>query len=217
MNVIVAPSVLSMDYSRVGESMEELNASRALAVHFDVMDGHFVPNLTFGPDILKGLRKLTDKEMDVHLMVTDPAMFAMPFIQAGADQITFHQEAVRSPEGLVLVEKIHGCGKKAGISVRPKTQIETVLPYLEGIDTVLVMTVEPGFGGQKFMEDMMDKVRWLAIYRDSHDLRYRIEVDGGVNQQTAQIAKEAGADMLVAGSYVFHHPEGIAKAVETLL
>ena len=218
MKTIIAPSVLSLDYSNMKEQMEGLNRSKAEAIHFDVMDGHFVPNLTFGPDILKGIDKMSEKYMDVHLMVTDPKFFAKPFVDAGADQITFHQETVSSDqEGLELVEYIHSLGVAAGITIKPKTPVEVLLPYLEHVQTVLIMTVEPGFGGQKFMEDMMSKVKYLSDYREQHQLTYNIEVDGGIDEATSKIAKENGANMLVAGSYVFKHPEGIEKAVETLL
>lgn len=217
MNMIIAPSVLSMDFSKMGQQLEELNASKAEAIHFDVMDGHFVPNLTFGPDLLRGFRKASDKFMDVHLMVTDPAKFAEVFIRNGANQITFHAEAVTEEEGVKLVEEIHKNGAKAGVSIKPGTGLDALKPYLEIVDTVLVMTVEPGFGGQAFMEDMMGKVRALMIYRDQRDLQFRIEVDGGINGETVKIARESGADMFVAGSYIFKYPKGIAAGVESLL
>ncbi len=217
MNMIIAPSILSMDFSKMSEQIEELNNSKAEAIHFDVMDGHFVPNLTFGPDILRGVRKASDKFLDVHLMVTDPAKFTEKFIQCGANQITFHAEAVTPEDGVKLVEFIHKLGARAGVSIKPATGLDALKEYLDIVDTVLVMTVEPGFGGQAFMEDMMGKVRALSIYRDQHDLKFRIEVDGGINDKTIKTAKESGADMFVAGSYVFKYPEGIKEGVESLL
>lgn len=203
--LVIAPSILSLDYSQMSKQMEDLNASQAKWLHFDVMDGHFVPNLTFGPDILKGFRKMTDMILDVHLMVTDPEKYAPIFAEAGADMITFHFEALNGDLDRIshLLQKIHDMGIQAGIVVKPKTDITTIASILDQVDMVLVMTVEPGFGGQSFMEDMMTKVRWLADQREQRGLSYRIEVDGGINGTTYKIATEAGSDTLVAGSYVF--------------
>lgn len=215
--MIIAPSVLSLDFTKFQQQMLELNRSDAAYLHFDVMDGHFVPNLTFGPDILKAMNQMTDKVMDVHLMVTDPIKYAGVFIKAGADIITFHVEAVSSEEGLRFVQDLHAQGIKVGVTLKPKTKVEALLPYLPVVDMVLIMSVEPGFGGQSFMQDMLDKVRFVKAYRNEHHYSYLIEIDGGIDARTALLAKDAGCDILVAGSYVFKHPEGIVEAVKGLL
>ena len=161
---IISPSVLSMDYSKMPEQVAQLNASPAKWLHFDVMDGHLVPNLTFGPDILKGFCKLSDLVMDVHLMVSDPAKYAPIFIDAGANMVTFHVEALDNDMEKVqsLLDEIHKLGAMAGVVVKPKTDVKIIQPVLSSCDMVLIMTVEPGFGGQSFMEDMMPKVKWLV-------------------------------------------------------
>lgn len=203
--LIVAPSVLSMDYSRMAEQVNDLNTSKADFLHFDVMDAHFVPNLTFGPDILKGFRKMTDMTLDVHLMVTDPEHYVPVFIDAGADMVTFHVEALDNDMERCqkLMHVIHEKGKKGGVVIKPKTDVEEIESILPDVDMVLIMTVEPGFGGQSFMEDMMPKVKWLDTKRKELNLNYRIEVDGGINDKTAKICIKNGSDTLVAGSYVF--------------
>lgn len=202
---IISPSVLSMDYSKMPEQVAQLNASPAKWLHFDVMDGHFVPNLTFGPDILKGFCKLSDLVMDVHLMVSNPAKYAPIFIDAGANMVTFHVEALDNDMEKVqsLLDEIHKLGAMAGVVVKPKTDVKIIQPVLSSCDMVLIMTVEPGFGGQSFMEDMMPKVKWLVNQREAMQLSYRIEVDGGINGTTYKTAVDAGADTLVAGSFVF--------------
>ena len=214
---IISPSVLSMDYSKMPEQVAQLNASPAKWLHFDVMDGHFVPNLTFGPDILKGFCKLSDLVMDVHLMVSDPAKYAPIFIDAGANMVTFHVEALDNDMEKVqsLLDEIHKLGAMAGVVVKPKTDVKIIQPVLSSCDMVLIMTVEPGFGGQSFMEDMMPKVKWLAQQREALHLSYRIEVDGGINGTTYKKAVAAGADTLVAGSFVFKG--NIAENVKALL
>ncbi len=203
--LVVSPSVLSMDYSQMKEQMDCLNQSEAKWLHFDVMDGHFVPNLTFGPDLLKGFRKMTDMVLDVHLMVTDPEKYAGKFIEAGADMVTFHVEALDYDieRCVQLIHQIKEKGVMAGIVVKPKTDVKIIEPLLKEVDMVLIMTVEPGFGGQSFMEDMLSKLEWLNSYRKDNSLNYRIEVDGGINGQTYKLVVNAGSDTLVAGSYVF--------------
>ena len=203
--LVVSPSVLSMDYSQMKEQMNCLNQSEAQWLHFDVMDGHFVPNLTFGPDLLKGFRKMTSMVLDVHLMVTDPEKYAIKFIEAGADMVTFHVEALDYDieRCIQLIHQIKEKGVQAGIVVKPKTDIKIIEPLLKEVDMVLIMTVEPGFGGQSFMEDMLSKIEWLNSYRKDQSLNYRIEVDGGINGETYTLAVRAGSDTLVAGSYVF--------------
>ncbi|MBQ6559570.1 MAG: ribulose-phosphate 3-epimerase [Erysipelotrichaceae bacterium] len=211
--MIIAPSVLSMHYDDFMNELQQLKESVEW-IHFDVMDGHFVPNLTFGPDILKAFRRNTDLFMDVHLMVEDPDFFSDVFAKAGADSIVFHYEAYHDIEKCIaLIDKIHGMYLKAGISIKPGTAIEEIIPLLDKIDIFLLMSVEPGFGGQKFMESAYERLQFLKKYRDEHGLNYIIEIDGGVNDQNAYEIISSGADALVAGSFVFNGDikENVAK------
>ena len=214
---IIAPSVLSLDYSDTKAQLEALNQSRAQWLHFDVMDGHFVPNITFGPDILKGFKKIANQLMDVHLMVSDPEMYAPIFINAGAQCVTFHTEALDNDLDRIqaLLAKIRSLRCLCGFVVKPNTPIELFESLLDQVDLVLIMSVEPGFGGQSFMEGMLEKVRWLDQMRKEKNLSYRIEIDGGINGETFSKAVEAGCDTLVAGSYVFKG--NIPEKVESLL
>ena len=202
--MIVAPSILSMDFSDTKKAVEQLEESCAKWMHFDVMDGHFVPNLTFGPDILKAMKKSSSLLMDVHVMISDPLKYAPVFIKAGADLYTFHYEAVESVEKIrELIAEIHALGCKAGISIKPKSPVSVLEELVNEVDLVLVMSVEPGFGGQKFDPTSCDKIRTLRNWIDERNLDCLIEVDGGINGETAQLVKEAGVDAVVAGSYVF--------------
>jgi ribulose-phosphate 3-epimerase len=211
----IAPSVLSLDYSRFQSQVDELNSSGAEWIHFDVMDGHFVRNLTFGPDILKSFCRVSPLFKDVHLMVTDPFYFADVFMDAGADQITYHYEAVNGTADMKkLAEHIHARGKKAGISIKPKTDVTVLEPLLSDFDLFLVMSVEPGFGGQKFMPEALPKISWLRQHLDERKLDGEIEVDGGINETTGKQCRDAGATVLVAGSYVFKN--NIPEAVRSL-
>lgn len=214
--LVIAPSVLSMDYTKMLEQIKAMEASKAKWIHYDVMDGHFVPNLSFGPDILKQFKKSTDLFLDVHLMVSDPTYFSKVFIDAGADMIVFHTEALDNDLTRIstLLDEIHAQGVKAGFSVKPNTPIDPFLPLVSKVDMVLIMSVEPGYGGQSFMPETLEKVRTLKAYRQANELDYRIEIDGGINDQTAKEAKEAGVDTLVAGSYVFKR--NIEEAVDSL-
>ena len=201
----IAPSILSADFTRLGEDI--LSISEADYLHFDVMDGIFVPNISVGIPVLESVRKFTDMTLDVHLMITEPLRYVDNFIDAGADIVVIHTEA-DTPENInKALERIKDLGKKAGLSIKPKTPAESVLPYLELLDLMLVMTVEPGFGGQKFMADMLPKIEFLRRTFDTNGISCELEVDGGVNPETAKLCIEAGADVLVAGSAVFKAPD----------
>lgn len=215
-NIIIAPSVLSMDYSKATEQMEELMKSEAKWLHFDVMDGHFVPNITFGSDILRGMKKKTNLFMDVHLMISDPEFYAPSFAKNGADLITFHYEVYNDIQKCHdLIAKIHSLGIKCGISVKPNTPVEVLQPILSEVDLVLIMSVEPGFGGQSFKAECLEKVKWLKHMKEEYNYVYHIEIDGGINKETAQLAKDAGCNILVAGSYIFK--QDIVEGVASLL
>ena len=193
-----------MHYEDFKEELKALNESVEW-IHFDVMDGHFVPNLTFGPDILKAFRRNSDRFLDVHLMVSDPDYFTDVFAAAGADSIVFHYEAYNDIDRcLKLIDKIRSKYLKAGISIKPKTSIGEIKPLLDKIDIFLLMSVEPGFGGQKFMVEALDRVKELKKYKEENDLNFIIEVDGGVNDQNAHDLMACGSDALVAGSFVFN-------------
>ena len=201
--MILAPSILSLDYAKFSEQLEILNKN-VKWLHFDVMDGHFVPNLSFGPDIFKTFRVNSSLFMDVHIMSDRPEFFANVFMKAGADNITFHYEVFDDNDKcLDLIKKIKNNYVKVGISVKPNTDVKVLEPLLKDLDLVLVMSVEPGFGGQQFMENAYDKIGWLRKYRDEHNLSYLIEVDGGVNKNNAYKLVDRGVDVLVAGSYIF--------------
>lgn len=197
----IAPSILSADFTRLGEDI--LSISTADYLHFDVMDGIFVPNISIGIPVLQSVRKFTDMTLDVHLMITEPCRYVKSFCDSGADIVVFHVES-DTPERIAeAIRIVRSCGKKVGLSVKPKTPWEALLPYIDELDMVLVMTVEPGFGGQKFMADMMPKLRALRSIIDERHLDCELEVDGGVNPDTARICAENGADVLVAGSDIF--------------
>jgi ribulose-phosphate 3-epimerase len=213
--MIVAPSILSIDFKQFKEQLQQVNQSAATWIHFDVMDGHFVPNLTFGPDILKSVKELSDLFMDVHLMVNNPEVFVDMFVAAGCDQITFHLEATNDHQRtLDLINKIKQNQLKVGITIKPNTPKEAIDPYVSMVDLILIMSVEPGFGGQSFIMESLDKIRYakqLIREANSHAL---VQVDGGINDETVKLVKEAGADVVVAGSYIFK--QNIIKAVESL-
>lgn len=197
----VSPSVLAADFSRLGEEISEVYSAGASMIHLDVMDGLFVNNISFGIPVIASLRKVCDIIFDVHLMIEKPQRYIKQFVEAGADLITIHYEACDDIEN--TLRQIRSYGKKASLSVKPGTPIEVVFPYLPLCDMVLIMTVEPGFGGQSFMYDMLAKVRCLREKIQSEGYHCDIQVDGGVNEETGKLCIEAGANILVAGSAVF--------------
>ncbi len=209
--VLVAPSLLSADFACLGKELKAVTKAGADMIHIDVMDGHFVPNLTFGPCVVQGIRPCTDLPFDVHLMMTNPGEFIDAFAKAGADSITVHLEAGESVPDLISKIKKAGCG--VGLSIRPGTNISALIPYLPDIDSVLVMAVEPGFGGQRFQKQAIARIAVLKELIGRKPVR--ISVDGGINDVTAPACVVAGADVLVAGSYVFG-AKSYMKAIQTL-
>jgi ribulose-phosphate 3-epimerase len=200
--VKIAPSILSIDFTDFPNQIKQLEESKAEWLHFDVMDGHFVDNLTFGPKILQDVKKMCSLFCDVHIMVSDPVRVA-PWFQ-DADSITFHYETLNSIEEIQnLIKSIQKENKKAGISIKPNTDVAVLEPILPYVDLVLIMSVEPGHGGQKFMPSALDRIQYLSNYKKKNKASFLIQVDGGINAETGRLAKEAGAEVLVAGSYIF--------------
>lgn len=211
--MLIAPSLLSCDFSKFGEEIVRADRAGADIMHLDVMDGHFVPNLTFGAPIVKKIRKYTEKPFDAHLMISEPKRYIKDFAEAGADIISFHIESDSDAEE--TLSEIEKYGIKPAIAVKPGTPVETVFPYLDRLYMVLIMTVEPGFGGQSFMADMMDKVVKLKEEIKKRDLDTLIQVDGGIARDTIKTAYDAGVDIFVAGTAVFGY-EDIRDAIDKL-
>ena len=205
----ISPSILSADFSKLGSEIQDLEKAKADLIHIDVMDGHFVPNITIGPEVITKLRKYTSLPFDVHLMISPVHNFIKNFAEAGADIITIHPEATN--DLVSSIKKIKSFNKKAGVSLNPETPVEKVLPVLKLIDLVLVMSVNPGFGGQKFIKDTLDKVKILRKEIDILKLKTQIEIDGGINFENAIMAKEAGVDILVSGTTIFKENGGNLK------
>ena len=211
----ISPSILSADFSQLGNEIKRLEEGGADMIHVDVMDGHFVPNLTIGPPVIKALRKQCSIKFDVHLMISPVHKYIEAYSDAGADIITIHPEATNNLEESIL--KIKSLNKKVGVSLNPKTKIDLIIDYLEKIDLVLIMSVNPGFGGQKFMPEVLDKIRELKKIQSKNNLNFDIEIDGGINFDNCQSAIEAGANILVSGTTVFKSNNGDIKKNINLL
>ena len=214
-NTKISPSILSADFSKLGKEIQDLEKANADLIHIDVMDGHFVPNITIGPEVINKLRKYTSLPFDVHLMISPVDNFIKNFANAGADIITIHPEATK--DLVASIEKIKSYKKKVGISLNPETPVDKILPVLELIDLALVMSVNPGFGGQKFMKEVLEKVKIIRKEIDTKKLKTVIEIDGGINFENAKLAKNAGVDILVSGTTIFKENGGnLKKNIELL-
>ena len=208
-DIKISPSILSADFSNLGREIQNLERAKADLIHIDVMDGHFVPNITIGPEVINKLRKYTSLPFDVHLMISPVHDFIKNFADAGADIITIHPEA--TDDLVSSIKKIKSYNKKVGVSLNPETSVDKALPILSMIDLVLIMSVNPGFGGQKFMEETLEKVKVLRKEIDTKKFKTQIEIDGGINFENAKIAKKAGVNILVSGTTIFKENGGNLK------
>ena len=214
--ILIAPSILSADFANLAKDVSMVESAGADWLHVDVMDGHFVPNITIGPVVVKSIKKYSKLFFDVHLMITNPEKYWESFYKTGADLIVFHNEV--SCDKKQLIQEIKKAGIKAGVSIKPKTPVSDILEILPLVDVVLIMTVEPGFGGQSFMGDMVPKISSLRKIIDDNKYNCLIEIDGGINDKTAKVCIDAGADVLVSGSYIFaaQNPQQVLKGLKSL-
>jgi ribulose-phosphate 3-epimerase len=210
----VAPSILAADFARLGDEVAAAERGGANRIHVDVMDGHFVPNLSMGPVVVKALRPRTKLPLEVHLMIEDPARFAEPFLKVGADTLIVHHEVLPDPRP--LLRQVRGRGKRVGLAVNPETPVEALEPYLADVDLALCMTVHPGFGGQAFLPESPDRVRTLRSLIDRRNPACELEVDGGIDLSSAGACLRAGATVFVAGTSIFGAPEGSEAAVRAM-
>jgi ribulose-phosphate 3-epimerase len=213
--VHIAPSILAADFGHLAEQVKETEQAGAQRIHIDVMDGHFVPNLTMGPVVVHGLRPATRLPLEIHLMVCQPGDFVDSFIKEGADRLIFHWEVL--PDALALIQAIHGQGKKVGLAINPETPVTVLEPYLPLIDLALCMTVHPGFGGQQFLPQSPERIRQLRGLIERLNPRCELEVDGGIDLDNSQAVVEAGANVLVIGTGIFRHKPGPGAAVRALM
>ena len=203
---ILSPSILAADFKNLGRQIVDVDNAGAQYIHIDVMDGSFVPSISFGMPLIKSIRSATDKVFDVHLMIVDPIRYIKEFSEIGADIITFHLEAAPDPQA--VIDKIHGLGKKAGMSIKPGTPVEELAPYLDKLDMILIMTVEPGFGGQPFIEASYDRIKAVRKMLSDRGLETDIQVDGGITKENLRSVLDAGANVIVAGSTVYRGDAG---------
>ncbi|MEW6750828.1 MAG: ribulose-phosphate 3-epimerase [Candidatus Latescibacterota bacterium] len=211
--VRIAPSLLAADFARLAEEIRRVEAAGADQLHLDIMDGHFVPNISFGLPVVEAIRRITELPFDAHLMISEPWRYLEPFRDAGANSLTVHVEA--SPDLAQIVQRVHGLGMECGLAVRPATPVEALFPHLQSIDLALVMSVEPGFGGQEFRADATARLHRLRRQAEQEGIPLPIQVDGGINAHTGALCRRAGANVLVAGSAVFRAPD-VAAAIRAL-